>query len=244
MKHGIFQIEDIHKQYDGPAGTPGFDLHVPTLEIFEGQRVAIVAASGFGKSTLLDLLVFATRPTSGDTFGFNVPRAPTTNILDAWSSGRAKVFSSLRREHFGVVLQTGGLLPFLSARGNIELPLKLSGKPPPVPLDDLAKRLDLAGHLDKFPRQLSIGQRQRVAIARALVHHPLVIVADEPTASLDRANADNVMALLVELAEMVGVTLIVATHDASLVGQYGFEVMQHEHDPGQAGSGGCSRFWN
>jgi putative ABC transport system ATP-binding protein len=239
LNRTIFRIRDVTKRYDGPQGHAGFELAVPQLNVHEGQRIGIVAGSGFGKSTLLDLLVFASRPTSGEVFEFNVPRQPATNILDEWQRGRTRVFSELRKRHIGVVLQTGGLLPFLTARGNIELPLKLAGAPPPVPVTELAERLGLEHQLNHYPRQLSIGQRQRVAIARALVHHPLLIVADEPTASLDRNNADKVMSLLVELAEVVGVTLVVATHDPHLVDKYGFDVLEHTHEVD--GSTGTSR---
>lgn len=242
--HCIFELEAVTKVYPAGPGASGFALEVPTLKIPAGHRIGIVAPSGLGKSTLLDLLVFAARPTSGGTFDFNAPDRPVTSILDTWSRGRDRVFSALRKRHIGMVVQTGGLLPFLTARGNIELPLRLSGQVAPVPVDELAERLGFAEQLNLHPRQLSIGQRQRVAIARALVHHPLVIVADEPTASLDRSNADGVMRLLVDLTEQVGVTLIVATHDARLVDEYGFEVLDHDHAAGNGDSPARTRFWN
>ncbi|NKC13435.1 MAG: ATP-binding cassette domain-containing protein [Gammaproteobacteria bacterium] len=242
MISAIYRLTDVAKRYGEAQDGPEFELFVPQLTVNAGHRVGIVAESGFGKSTLLDLLVFASRPTAGAGFGFEIPSGGRVDVMAQWSTGGSNAFSTLRREHIGVVLQTGGLLPFLTARGNIELPGKLLGRA--VDVAGLAYKLDICGQLGKYPRQLSIGQRQRVAIARALAHRPLVVVADEPTASLDRVNADRVMNYLVELAQSEGITLILASHDRTLVSRYAFEVLHHDQEVNAGEVGVRSRFWN
>ena len=244
MVQPVFHLSNVVKRYGESQAQMQFELEIPELNIAPAERIGIVAQSGLGKSTLLDLLVFAARPTSAEAFDFVVPREPATSIATAWAKNQGSVFSDLRKRHIGVVLQTGGLVPFLTARANIELPLRLGGIRPPMSIDELAQRLGVSAQLDHYPRQLSIGQRQRVAIARAIVHHPLVVVADEPTASLDQANADKVMSLMVELAQTVGVTLIMATHDSTLASRYEFNPLEHEHSIDASSGLSRSRFWS
>ena len=111
------------------------------------------------------------------------------------------------------MLQTGGLLPFLSVRRNIALPAEIAGRPNPARVASLAARLGVAHHLDRMPHALSVGERQRVAIARALVHQPPLVLADEPTSALDPSLAVEVMDLLLSETRAEGAALIVATHD-------------------------------
>ncbi len=151
-------------------------------------------------------------------------------------------FARLRRQHIGYVLQTGGLVPFLTVYGNLKAPRRLAGLADSGHGVVLAERLGIAAHMDKYPGELSVGERQRAAIARALVHEPAVVIADEPTAALDPENSDRVMALFVELAEECGTTLLVASHDRERVAEFGFRTVAHDFDPAAPAGETWARF--
>jgi putative ABC transport system ATP-binding protein len=144
-----------------------------------------------------------------------------------WHAAAADALGALRSRHIGYVLQHGGLLPYLSVRENIELSRRLLAMPPADVAEALAERLGIRAQLDKLPDALSVGQRQRAAIARALAHEPPIVIADEPTAALDPANAERIFALLVELTEALGVTLIIATHAQGLAQRAGLTLVPH-----------------
>ena len=116
----------------------------------------------------------------------------------------------------GYLPQTGALLPFLTVRQNIELVQQLSGRGDPALLREICRRLDLDGLRAEAPAQLSVGQRQRVAIARAIVHQPSFVLADEPTAALDPANARTVLQLLLDLVREIGCGLLLVSHEPEL----------------------------
>ncbi len=122
--------------------------------------------------------------------------------------------------------QTGGLLPFLNVRENIELSRKLLRLPDDGTVDRLANQLDIQLHLRKLPAHLSAGERQRVAIARALAHRPQVVIADEPTASVDPVTALKLMDLFCNLAEDYKATAIIATHEWELVKRFALRCIQ------------------
>lgn len=188
-----------------------FVLAVPDLTLARGGAYAAMGPSGCGKSTLADLLALALRPDAGAAFTF-APREQAIDLIAAWRAGD-EALGPLRRAHVGYVLQTGGLLPFLTVRANIRLPLALNGLRDRGRSKELAERLGITRQLDKLPADLSVGQRQRAAIARALVHRPALVIADEPTAALDGDTANAVFALLREETRTAGATLLVATHD-------------------------------
>ena len=205
-----------------------FALHVPTFELHAGEIVILRGASGCGKSTLLDLLALALRPDDAECLTFQPPTAAAPVDLWAhWQRGQHDALASLRRHHLGYILQTGGLLPFVSVRENIGLTARLLGREATAVIDTLAARLQITAHLDKYPRQLSLGERQRVAIARALAHQPAVILADEPTASLDPLNAQIIRELLLELVRDSGTAAVIATHDWEVDTLTGVRVFQH-----------------
>jgi putative ABC transport system ATP-binding protein len=176
------------------------------LRIEQGEFVAILGASGSGKSTALNILGCLDVPTSGEYLieGVAVEKLP------------ADVLAALRNDRFGFIFQGYNLLPRTSARENVELPLLYAG----VGSRERARRaraalaeVGLAGREDSHPNQLSGGQQQRVAIARALVNDPKVLLADEPTGNLDSRTAADIMRLLGNLNRRRGVTLVMVTHD-------------------------------
>jgi putative ABC transport system ATP-binding protein len=210
---------------------------VPRLDVPRGAKLALIGESGSGKSTLLELLAMILMPTGAREFTFSPSRDAPVNDLDAiWSQRASDTLSELRSRYIGYVLQHGGLLPYLSVRRNIELPRVLLGLPVDTVADDLAGKLGIAQQLDKLPSALSVGQRQRVAIGRALAHQPPIVIADEPTAAIDPLNSQRIMALLIDLVEAFGLTLILATHAHELVQQGGFTLLPLEIEANDARS--------
>ena len=209
------------------AGGRAFQLTVPQLRIFPGDKIALVGASGCGKSTLLDLLSMILPPESAAEFRFAPGHGPELDILGAFRRGALDALAGFRKRYMGYILQTGGLLPFLSVRRNIRLPRDLLGLQPEGVVESLAEALGIAGHLEKKPGELSVGERQRVAIARALAHKPLIVFADEPTAALDPDHSDGVMRILVRLADRFHTAIIVASHDWERLDRFGLRRLQH-----------------
>ena len=178
-----------------------------TLDIDPGSSVAIVGPSGAGKSTLIALVGALDVPDDGRV----VVGGCTVSALG--ERARAK----MRRREYGYVFQSDNLLPFLTARENVELQRSLAGRPPDfVRCQALLHDVGIVEFADRLPDALSGGQRQRVALARALAHEPRILIADEPTASLDHANAAAVIELLVRVQRTNGSTLVIVTHDVSV----------------------------
>ncbi|MBK1694366.1 ABC transporter ATP-binding protein [Chromatium weissei] len=190
-----------------------FELHVPSLTIRPGAIVVLRGASGCGKSTLLNLLALALRPDAAATFHLCPEHRQSIDLMRLWSRNDFNGLGRLRGAEMGYILQTGGLLPFLTARENIALPGRLLGRKPAGRIERLAERLNITAQLQQYPAQLSVGERQRVAIARAIAHRPSVILADEPTASVDPIHATIIRQLLLELVQKFGLTAIIAAHD-------------------------------
>lgn len=196
-------LERVSKDFSTPAG-PVRAIDEVTLDIEPGDSLAITGLSGCGKSTLLVLIAGLEAPTSG--------RVQIGD--DEVSSLSEHQRAQLRRRQLGLVFQSDNLHPFLSALENVSLQLALSGA-----ADGYERCLELLVHLDlgdesaKLPDQLSGGQRQRVAVARALIHAPAVLLADEPTGSLDADNSATIVELLLHAQRETGATLVVVTHD-------------------------------
>jgi putative ABC transport system ATP-binding protein len=184
---------------------------VPVLEnieltIAEGAFVALMGPSGSGKSTLLNLIAGLDRPTRGKAMVAGVN-------LATMSDGELARF---RSRTIGFIFQSYNLMPVLTAVANVELPLLLTNLPRAERKKRARTALRVVGleeRMDHFPRQLSGGQEQRVAIARAIVNDPAIIVADEPTGDLDRASADDILALLETLNQEFKKTILMVTHD-------------------------------
>jgi putative ABC transport system ATP-binding protein len=215
----VFQLNSVTKNW---SGEHGFELIVPELIIRQGEQVALVGFSGCGKSTLLDLLAMILRPDSAAEFAFFTAKDKRLDVAETWKRRKIDRLAQARMRNIGYVLQTGGLLPFLSVYDNIALSRYGLGLQEQDAVKAVAEKLGIDRHLKKFPAQLSVGERQRVSIARAMAHEPSVVIADEPTASLDPINAEEIMGLFTSLTEEKGVTLVVATHEWDRVEELGF----------------------
>jgi len=176
------------------------------LDIEKGSFTALMGPSGSGKTTLLNLIAGIDSPTSG---------ALVVEGTDIAQLSRSKL-AQWRADHVGYIFQLYNLIPVLTAYENVELALLLHNITAKERHKKVSSALELVGIADRhdhFPSQLSGGQEQRVAIARAIVTNPHIIVADEPTGDLDRTSAKEIMALLQEINQELGRTLIVVTHD-------------------------------
>lgn len=202
------------------AGGAAFTLEIAALHLAPGALLAVTGASGTGKSTLLDIAALARQP----------DRAARMEVASAdaaalWRRGAGDALAAIRARYFGYVLQTGGLVPFLSIRANAELAQDLAGRRDAAHLDTLARHLGIAALLDRMPATLSVGQRQRAAILRALAHRPALVLADEPTASVHPDMARDILALLAGEAREAGAAVLLATHDAPAAREAGFREM-------------------
>ena len=199
------------------AGGRAFELMVDALDISPGEFVAVTGASGSGKSTLLDLLGLVLRPSQAKQFLFT-PRPGTAFAIEQLWGRQESALAELRRHHLGYILQQGGLLPFLTVAQNLALVRDLIARPcPPEDIDQALDSLGLKGQAAKKPTALSGGERQRVAVLRALFNSPALVLADEPTAALDRDRARNIVAELKQRAASMQTTVIMVTHDPALL---------------------------
>lgn len=223
----IYNILDTEKNRS--AEGIAFHLTIPSLKIVKGEKIALIGDSGCGKSTLLDLLAFISSPTRSGLFHFRPGiHAEIADINEHWQSHRVNSVSELRKNFIGYVMQTGGLLPYLTILENINLSRSVLGLPDDGTVRQLAAELKIERHLSKFPCELSIGERQRVAIARALAHKPPVIIADEPTASLDPYSAKTTMDLFIGLVDDMEITLIIASHAWDNLKLFGLKPLFHQ----------------
>ena len=196
-------------------GSGEFSLLVPEFSASRGETVAIVGPSGSGKTTLLNLIAGILLPRSGEL---------TTASVDP-----GKLDDRQRREYrianIGLVFQEFELLEYLTVLDNILLPYRLS-KTLPLTAEvrkravSLATETGIEKHLDRFPEQLSQGERQRVAICRAVVTEPGLLLADEPTGNLDPANKDKVLDILIDYASRSNATLVAVTHDHDVISRF------------------------
>jgi putative ABC transport system ATP-binding protein len=209
MSDPIIAVDHITKQVPDPGG-PLTILHDISFTLARQQSVAIVGASGSGKSTLLSIIAGLDTPTTGSV------RLAGTDLFSLDEDARAAV----RAAHVGFVFQSFQLLGNLSAIENVMLPLELQGRSDArARAAEMLERVGLGDRLRHYPKVLSGGEQQRVALARAFVVQPAVLLADEPTGSLDFATGERVMALMFELNRETGTTLVLVTHDRTVAAQ-------------------------
>ena len=202
----IVRTENLSKTY-GSGENLVRAIDDVNLKIEKGEFIAIVGPSGSGKSTLLHLLGGVDNPSSGKIF-------IDSNDISKYSSKELALF---RRRKVGLIYQFYNLIPNLTVRHNIELPLKLDKRKinEEVFLNTVRK-LGIENKLDSFPSELSGGQQQRVAIARSLIYSPSLVLADEPTGNLDRENSREIIEILKYFNRTLKQTIIVITHDESI----------------------------
>ncbi len=204
----ILRFENVHKTYH-TGDVVVRALRAVSLSIERGALVAITGPSGSGKSTMMNILGCLDRPTSG------------RYLLDGVDvSTRSKIeLADIRNRRIGFVFQGFNLLPRMSARENVELPMVFAGVAPGEQMRRAREALAAVGLADKEhsqPHQLSGGQQQRVAIARALVNDPAIILADEPTGNLDTRTSLEVMEIFQRLNRERGITIVIVTHEADI----------------------------
>ncbi len=204
----LLSVQDIHKTYQTADG-PFEVLRGVDLTLAAGETLALTGESGSGKSTLLHLIGGLDASDRGQIW------LQGQDIAALDDNGRA----ALRRGTVGVVFQQFNLIPSLKVADNIAFQARLSEQYDPKWAAELADRMGLGPHLNKYPEQLSGGQQQRVAIARTLAPKPRLVLADEPTGNLDETTAATVMDLMLELVSEAGAGLLMVTHSAALAGR-------------------------
>ena len=202
----ILKVENLRKEY-GEGNSRVIALDGVNLTIKRGEFVAIVGPSGSGKSTLLHIIGGVDSPDDGKVY-------IDGNDISKYSSKELALF---RRRKVGLIYQFYNLIPNLSVRHNIELPLKLDKrKVSEKDLADIVKKLGIESKMDSFPSELSGGQQQRVAIARSLIYNPSIILADEPTGNLDRQNSKEIIDIFKYFNKTLNQTIILITHDEDI----------------------------
>ena len=206
MSDSIIEVQGVTKQVTDATGTLTI-LHDIGFTLRARESAAIVGASGSGKSTLLAIIAGLDVPTTGQVI------LAGTDLFALNEDQRAEV----RAQHLGFVFQSFQLLANLTALENVMLPLELMGRGDARrQATEMLQRVGLGERLGHYPKVLSGGEQQRVALARAFVVRPAVLLADEPTGSLDFATGETVMALMFELNREAGTTLVMVTHDRAI----------------------------
>lgn len=204
----IIEVQNLSKSYTKGNNTVKA-LDQMTCQIRKGEFVAVMGPSGSGKSTFLQLLGALDKPTSGEIL---FQGQTIKNLSD-------KELSEFRRRNLGFIFQFFNLMPTMTALENVLLPILLDGKSSSQykkTAQELLTRIGLGERMDHYPIHLSGGQMQRVAIARALIANPMLILADEPTGSLDSQSGTEILSLLSDLVKTQNQTLVMVTHDPNV----------------------------
>lgn len=212
MPNKILSIENLWKSYPSRQGSGAPPLEILKgleLDIKEGETVAIVGKSGSGKSTFLSLVAGLDSAQKGQVFlkGVDLLSLPESELV------------RYRASHMGIVFQQFHLMPHLNAMENVMLPLELLGIHDSSKVEKVLTTVGLWERRDHLPSELSGGECQRLAIARALVIQPAIVLADEPTGSLDEVTAKRVEEALFQAVEQEGTTLLLVTHNLELAGR-------------------------
>ena len=206
MSAVALEVRNVVKTFNIEGGGTINAVDDVSFNVHSGEFVALVGPSGSGKTTMLSILAALLTPTSGEVL------VDGQNLSDLSERKRVK----LRREKIGFTFQANNLIPFLTAQENVDFMLRLNGsanKAGRMRSAELLSRLGLSDRLRNLPGQMSGGQQQRVAIARALIHNPALVLADEPTASLDTERAYQVVETFANLIHENGRAGIMVTHD-------------------------------
>ncbi|MGE0622181.1 MAG: ABC transporter ATP-binding protein [Pseudomonadales bacterium] len=205
MSDLVVRCESISRTYQDDS-VPVRALVDVDFQVSRGEFVSLAGPSGSGKSTLLNIIGGLDRPDEG-----------TVEVDGVSLNGLSESeLSDMRLNKLGFVFQAYNLIPVLSARENVEFIMQLQGVPPAERRDRaeaMLRELGLEGMADRRPGEMSGGQQQRVAVARAIVTHPVLLLADEPSANLDSRTTEDLLKLLRRLNEEHGVTIVTATHD-------------------------------
>ena len=208
----LLELKNIAKKFAMPSGK-GYTtvLKDISLQVHPGESIAIVGPSGSGKSTLLNIMGALDKPSSGKValFGRNLAECDDNEL------------SRIRNREIGFVFQLHHLLPQCTALENVLIPtiplgLKTRKREAHERAKNLLERVGLGGHMEYFPAQLSGGEMQRVAVVRALINKPKLVLADEPTGSLDENSSENLGRLLVEMNKEEGTAFVTVTHSVDL----------------------------
>lgn len=204
MSDSLISVAHVFKSVTDSSGTLTI-LRDIDFSLVAGETLAIVGASGSGKSTLLSIMAGLDTPSQGQV------RLAGLNLFELSEDERALA----RAQHMGFVFQSFQLMANLTALENVMLPLELTGGLGIVATATaMLQRVGLGARLKHYPKVLSGGEQQRVALARAFVMKPSILLADEPTGSLDHATGETILNLMFELNQELGTTLVLVTHDA------------------------------
>jgi putative ABC transport system ATP-binding protein len=205
-------LTDIKKSFREPGGGRLPILDIASFSVAKGEQIVLVGRSGCGKTTLLHIIAGITRPDSGRV---EVDGVETTRL-------REKSCDLYRAAKLGYVFQTFNLLPGFTAYENVLLGMTFAGRRriDPARAKHLLERVGLAHRASHKPAALSVGEQQRVAVARALANKPRLLLADEPTANVDPANQDKIIALIRDTCREEGIALVMVTHSTEVAGQF------------------------
>jgi ABC-type lipoprotein export system ATPase subunit len=207
----MLSVENVVKSFRLPDGSRLPILNVPSFAAAQAEQLALVGQSGSGKTTLLHVIAGITRPDSGSV---TINGTEITSLAEA---GRDR----FRARHIGYVFQTFNLLPGFTALENVLLGMSFVGeRADETRARRLLERVGLAGRLHHKPAMLSVGEQQRTAVARALANRPKLLLADEPTASIDARHQQQVLELIRQTCREDGVTLILVTHGREVAEQF------------------------
>ncbi len=205
----VIHLKDIHKAYRDTGFVPVFEGL--NLSVYEGEIIGITGPSGSGKTTLMNIVGLIDKPDSGFVYLLG-------EETSGWDEKRS---ASFRNSSIGFIFQYHYLIPELSALENVCIPLLIEkrqiSESEREKCMSILEYVGLKDKVDNFPSELSGGERQRVAVARAIVNDPAIILADEPTGSLDKDNKLRIVELLRSIRDRYGTTILIATHDFSLL---------------------------
>jgi ABC-type lipoprotein export system ATPase subunit len=217
-------LEQLTKRYVGPDGAAVPVIDIPAFALASGEQVALVGGSGTGKTTLLHLIAGILTPDGGRIIHTTAAAEASTGTVAGGAAGvDIATLSEAQRDvfrgrHVGYIFQSHHLLPGFTALENVMLGMTFTGRGgDPAWARHLLKEVGLAERLDYKPGKLSVGQQQRVAVARALANRPGLVLADEPTGSLDPRTAQQVLALVRKLCDEVKASLLLVSHDPAIV---------------------------